>query len=128
MTTINMHGATADVLPLFTDTLPPRATRIYFGLGVNGQCKIGITKRKSGRRGGEMHFMELCSVPGDRADEALYHAKYAKERFGQTEWFRLSDRLLMDLLTMTIGQRRAQSTEVLKGLLYRRLQSRNDAA
>src|SRR5258708_5616240 len=86
-------------LPLFTiDGEAPCTTRVYFGLGACGErVKIGLTKRKSGHRGGEMWFIEMCSVPGNRSDESHYHAKYAAERIGQTEWFHLSDRLCLDL-------------------------------
>jgi hypothetical protein len=115
------------LVPLFGEVIPP-TTRLYFGYGANGQVKIGITKRKISRRGGEMWFTELCSLPGGRAEESQYHTKYAKERIGRTEWFWLSDHLLMDLLTMTIGQDRHQATEILKNILYRRLQGRNRAA
>lgn len=45
---------------LFPELEPFYTTRVYFGLGVNGQVKIGITSREVARRGGEMHFTELC--------------------------------------------------------------------
>lgn len=118
------------VLPLFTiDGQPPSGTRVYFGLGACGErIKIGLTKRKSGHRGGEMWFIELCSVPGNRAEEDQYHAQYATERIGQTEWFHLSDRLCMDLVAMCLGQKRTEAYEILKGVLYARLRQRRNAA
>jgi hypothetical protein len=106
---------------LFPELQPLYRTRIYFGLGDNGQLKIGITGRPSGRRGGEMHFTELCAVPGDRRIEDRHHAKYAAERIGRTEWFYLSDRLLTDVLVMCVQQGRAKSVEILKGLILGRL-------
>lgn len=117
-------------LPLFTiDGEAPRATRVYFGLGACGErVKIGLTKRKSGHRGGEMWFIELCSVPGDRDIEAQYHAKYAKERIGRTEWFHLTDQLCIDLIEMCLRQRKTSSYEVLKGVLYARLREHKSAA
>ena len=107
---------------LFPDLQPCYRTRVYFGLGDNGQVKIGITGRPSGRRGGEMHFTELYSVPGDRKTEDLYHDRYAAERIGRTEWFRLSDRLLIDLITECTRADRVKACETLKDLILRRLQ------
>jgi hypothetical protein len=118
-------------LPLFSmDGEAPRTTRVYFGLGACGErVKIGLTKRKYGHRGGEMWFIELCSVPdADRTTEAAYHEKYAKERIDRTEWFRLSDRLCMDLIAMCLAQQCTQSYEILKGVLYARLRQRKTAA
>jgi len=106
---------------LFPDIKPAYRSRIYFGLGDNGQVKIGLTSRQNGRRGGEMHFTELCSVPGDRRTEDFYHAKYAGERIARTEWFRLSDALLVDLTLMCVQQGRTRSVEALKGLMLGRL-------
>lgn len=106
---------------LFPDLQPTYRTRVYFGLGDNGQLKIGITGRKDGRRGGEMHFTELCAVPGDRFVEHRYHAEYASERIGRTEWFYLSDRLLLDVIVMCVQQGRARSVATLKELALARL-------
>ena len=97
------------------------SSRIYFGLGQNGQLKIGLTRRRDGRRGGEMHFAELCSVPGGRDVEDWYHAKYAAERIGRTEWFALSNRLLLDVVVMCVAQKRTASVETLKSLILGRL-------
>lgn len=108
--------------PLFPELEPRYLSRVYFGLGQNGQVKIGITSRVDGRRGGEMHFTELCAVEGDRRVEDSYHQRYALERIGRTEWFYLSDKLLIDLITMCVTQGRSASVEVLKGLTLNRLQ------
>jgi len=107
---------------LFPDCEPQYRSRIYFGLGQNGQVKIGLTSRKDGRRGGEMHFTELCCVPGDRLAEARYHAQYAACRIGRTEWFYLTDQLLTELLVMCVQQGRTRSMETLKGIILGRLQ------
>lgn len=106
---------------LFPDLVILDARRVYFALGENGQVKIGTTSRPSGRRGGEMHFTELCNVRGGRTVESHYHAKYAAERIGKTEWFQLSDRLAFDLITMCIEQGRLRSAETLKVIMLRRL-------
>lgn len=106
---------------LFPELQPYYRTRVYFGLGDNGQLKIGITGRKDGRRGGEMHFTELCAVPGDRLIEQRYHREYAAERIGRTEWFYLSDRLLLDVIVMCVSQGRTRSVEALKDLTLARL-------
>jgi hypothetical protein len=107
---------------LFPDLQPDYHTRVYFGLGVDrDRLKIGITGRQNGHRGGEMHFEELCSIPGDRFVEQRYHRHYAAERIGKTEWFRLSDRLLMDLIVMCVQQGRARQTEILTGIVLDRL-------
>lgn len=106
---------------LFPDLQPAYRTRVYFGLGDNGQLKIGITGRKNGRRGGEMHFTELCAVPGDRLVEQRYHSKYSAERYGRTEWFKLSDRLLVDVIVMCVQQGRTTSVETLKRIALGRL-------
>ena len=109
------------VEPLFAGLEPQYRTRIYFGLGDNGQIKIGITGRASGHRGGEMHFTELCAVPGNRLIEHRYHAKYADERIGRTEWFILSDRLLLDLIIMCAQEGNIRSVETLKTITAVRL-------
>jgi hypothetical protein len=110
------------VEPLFAELEPEYRTRTYFGLGdCRSRVKIGMTGRDNGRRGGEMHFTELCSVPGDRLVERRYHAKYAAERIGRTEWFYLSDRLLMDLIIMCVQQGRHKSVEILKDIMLDRL-------
>jgi len=106
---------------LFPDLVILDARRVYFALGENGQIKIGTTSRPSGRRGGEMHFTELCWVRGGRTVEGHYHAKYAAERIGKTEWFYLSDRLAFDLITMCIEQGQLRSAEILKVIMLRRL-------
>ena len=112
---------------LFPELQPQYLTRVYFGLGDNGQVKIGITKRASGRRGGEMHFEELCAVPGDKKIEDQYHELYADERIGTTEWFWLSDRLLLDLIVMCVQQGRTQSADTLSGIALDRMQQRSAA-
>ena len=106
---------------LFPELQPFYQTRIYFGLGENGQLKIGITGRKDGRRGGEMHFTELCAVPGDRLTEQWYHSKYKAERIGRTEWFNISDQLLLDLIMMCVRQVHTRSVEILRNLVQDRL-------
>lgn len=106
---------------LFPELQPTYHTRIYFGLGDNGQLKIGLTGRPSGRRGGEMHFTELCAIPGDRFIEHGYHAEYATERIGRTEWFYLSDRLLLDVITMCVQQGRSSSVGILRERILARL-------
>lgn len=108
--------------PLFEDFVILDARRVYFGLSENGLLKIGTTSRKSGRRGGELHFTELCSVRGGRSVESHYHQKYAADRIGTTEWFRLSGRLAFDLIVMCIEQDRTGSAEVLKSIMLGRLQ------
>lgn len=109
------------VEPLFAELEPQYRTRVYFGLGDNGQVKIGITSRPDGHRGGEMHFTELCSVPGDRLIERRCHVTYAAERIGKTEWFFLSDRLLLDLITMCVQAGNVRSAETLKAMALARL-------
>lgn len=104
---------------LFPDLEPQYRARVYFGLGDNGQVKIGITSRPSGRRGGEMHYTELCSVPGDRKVEQEYHQRYAKERCRKTEWFELSQRMLIDLILMCVQQGRTESVQRLKSVRAR---------
>ncbi len=106
---------------LFPDLIPLDTRRVYFGLGENGQLKIGTTGRPNGHRGGEMHFTELCSERGGRSVESYYHQKYAAERIGRTEWFHLSDRIALDLIAMCSKQGRDLSAEVVKTLLLRRL-------
>lgn len=106
---------------LFPNLVILDARRVYFGLGENGQVKIGTTSRPIGRRGGEMHFTELCSVRGGRSVESHYHAKYTSERIGKTEWFTLSDRLALDLIVMCTQQDREWASETLKVIMLRRL-------
>jgi hypothetical protein len=111
-----------NVETLFPDLEPRYLTRIYFGLAVClTRIKIGKTGRPNGRRGGEMHFTELCSVPGGDLTEQMYHDMYAAERIGKTEWFHLSDRLLMDLYAMCVKQERRESAEILKAIILTRL-------
>lgn len=105
---------------LFPDLIPLNTRRVYFGLGENGLIKIGVTSRKSGRRGGEMHFTEMCAVPGGRNVENHYHMKYAAEKIGKTEWFNPSDRLMLDLIEMCAQQRKEWACAALKTMLLRR--------
>lgn len=108
--------------PMFGNVTLLDARRTYFGLSVcNTRIKIGISKRPSGHRGGEMHFTELCSVRGGRSMEEYYHARYAAERIAKTEWFHLSDRLAFDLIVMCIEQGRTGSAETLKAIMLGRL-------
>ena len=102
-------------------------TRIYFGLGVNGHIKIGLTGRANGRRGGEMHFTELCSVPGGRDVERSYRAKYGYCRIGKTEWHHADDRLLMDLTVMCAEQGKTGAVLTLRNLIETRLRQRSAA-
>jgi hypothetical protein len=103
--------------------------RCYFGLSVcETRIKIGISKRPSGHRGGEMHFDELCCVRGGKSVEDYYHQMYAAERIGKTEWFYLSDRLAFDLIVMCIEQGRMGSAERLKRIMLARLQKAPAAA
>ena len=103
--------------------------RVYMGLSVcETRIKIGMTRRASGHRGGEMHFDELCDVRGGKSVEDYYHQKYATERIGKTEWFHLSDRLAFDLITMCIEQGRTGSAERLKRIMLKRLQRGQDVA
>lgn len=106
---------------LFPDLPPSTRSRLYWGLGASGDLKCGITKRLVARRGGEMHFEELCSVPGGRSLEEEIHQKYNAERIGRTEWFRPSDRLLTDLLVLCVQQGRVKSVETLRAIMLRRL-------
>ena len=107
---------------LFPELVILDARRVYFGLGENFLIKIGTTSRPNGRRGGEMHFAELCSVRGGRSVESYYHGKYAAEKIGKTEWFNPSDRLLLDLIVMCTEQGRAASAETVKMIVRSRLQ------
>jgi hypothetical protein len=112
---------------LFDNVVILDTRRVYFGLGIcETQIKIGTSRRPSGHRGGEMHFDELCSVRGGRSIEEYYHQKYAAERIGKSEWFRLTNRLGFDVMTMCIEQGRIASAERLKNILLKRL--RTDAA
>lgn len=109
---------------LFPELVVLDTRRVYFGLGENFQIKIGITSRPNGRRGGEMHFAELCSVRGGRSVESFYHGKYATERIGSTEWFELSDRLALDLIVMCTEQGRTGAAETIKMIIRSRLRKR----
>jgi len=96
--------------------------RVYMGLSVcETRIKIGMTRRASGHRGGEMHFDELCDVRGGKSVEDYYHQKYATERIGKTEWFHLSDRLALDLIVMCTEQGRTASAETVKMIVRTRL-------
>jgi len=112
---------------LFDNVVILDTRRVYFGLGAcETQIKIGTSRRPSGHRGGEMHFDELCAVRGGRSVEEHYHQKYAAERIGKSEWFRLTNRVGFDVMTMCIEQGRIASAERLKHILLKRLQ--RDAA
>jgi hypothetical protein len=107
---------------LFPDLESPYRTRVYKGLGdCRTRVKIGLTGRAVARRGGEMHFTELCSEPGDRLVEQRYRAKYADERIGKTEWHWLSDRLLLDLIVECVQAGNVKATETLKAIVLDRL-------
>jgi hypothetical protein len=108
---------------LFPELQPDCRTRVYQGLGdCRTRVKIGLTGRAVARRGGEMHFTELCSESGDRLLEQRYHGKYAQERIGRTEWFWLSDRLLLDLIVACVQAGNIKGTETLRAIVMERLQ------
>jgi Meiotically Up-regulated Gene 113 (MUG113) protein len=110
---------------LFPEIQPNTRSRCYWGLDLTGErAKCGITTRLVARRGGEVGFNELCSVPGGRSIEEEFHRKYAKERIGNSEWFRLSDRLAFDLLIMCTQQGRVKSVETLKAIMLARIRKR----
>ena len=107
---------------LFAELEPQCRTRVYKGLGVcRTRVKIGLTSRAIARRGGEMHFTELCSEPGDRLVEQRYRDKYATERIGKTEWHWLSDRLLLDLIVECTQAGNIKAIETLKAIAMARL-------
>lgn len=106
---------------MFPDLPMSPRSRLYWGLGASGDLKCGITKRLVARRGGEMHFKELVSVPGGRSLEEEVHQRYNAERIGRTEWFRPSNRLLTDLLVLCVQQGRVQSVHILQAIMLQRL-------
>jgi hypothetical protein len=114
-----------EVDTLFDLPVPSTNSRCYVGLDFLGErVKFGITIRQVARRGGEVGFNELCSIPGGRSIEQAFLQKYAEERIGDTEWCRLSDRLAFDLIIMCTQQGRVQSVEILKAIMLARIRKR----
>jgi hypothetical protein len=108
---------------------PEYQKRVYFGYGLNGQLKIGITGRENGRRGGEMHYTELFSIPGNLELEREYHNLFAHERIGRSEWFRITPPLLVTLTELCLKHGDDRSYQAVKAIAHEhRLIRRGDEA
>lgn len=71
---------------------PPRVDVVYY-LRFDDRVKIGTTANPRQRFAAIRHDDLLALEKGDRRREHLRHVQFDDERFGSTEWFRLSDAL-----------------------------------
>ncbi|WP_375384656.1 GIY-YIG nuclease family protein [uncultured Microbacterium sp.] len=71
---------------------PPRVDVVYY-LRFDDRVKIGTTANPRQRFAAIRHDELLAFERGDRRQEHRRHLQFAEERFGATEWFRLSDGL-----------------------------------
>jgi len=81
---------------------PPRVDVVYY-LRYADRVKIGTTANPRQRLAVIWHDDLLAFERGDRALERRRHEQFAAERYGGTEWFRASDRLLAHADTMRRG-------------------------
>ena len=65
--------------------------------------KIGTTANPRRRLAAIRHDDLLAFERGDRARERHRHAQFAAERYGSTEWFRLSAALKEHIATLAAG-------------------------
>jgi len=67
-------------------------------IGTDGHdIKVGTTTRLK-RRGGELKLILLATFSGDELVERRLHRRWAKNRLGDSEWFRADDALLAEIL------------------------------
>ena len=81
------HGEVADA-----DIAPPRVDIVYY-LRFGDRVKIGTTSNPRQRFGAIWHDEILAFERGDRMLEHRRHVEFAADRYGGTEWFRLSEGL-----------------------------------
>jgi len=78
--------------PVDAELPPPRVDVVYY-LRYEDRVKIGTTSQPRRRLQTLWHDQLLAFERGDRAVERRRHEQFAAERFGRTEWFRLSAEL-----------------------------------
>jgi hypothetical protein len=81
---------------------PPRVDVVYY-LRYADRVKIGTTANPRQRLAVIWHDDLLAFERGDRALERRRHEQFAAERYGGTEWFRASDRLLAHVDAVRAG-------------------------
>ena len=81
---------------------PPRVDVVYY-LRYGDRVKIGTTANPRQRFAAIWHDDLLALEQGDRRLEHRRHAQFAAERFGTTEWFRLSEGLLDHIASVAGG-------------------------
>lgn len=91
------HGEIVD-----TELPPPRVDVVYY-LGFADRVKIGTTSNPRRRFTAIWHDDVLAMERGDRTLERRRHQQFGEERFGATEWFRLSERLIAHIDTVRGG-------------------------
>ena len=92
------HGEVPDAeLP------PPRVDVVYY-LRFDDRVKIGTSSNPRQRFAAIWHDEILAFERGDRMLEHRRHVQFDAERFGGTEWFRLSDALRAHIEVVAAGQ------------------------
>lgn len=81
---------------------PPRVDVVYY-LRFEDRVKIGTTANPRQRFAAIRHDDLLALERGDRSQEHRRHLQFDEERFGTTEWFRLSDALLAHIEGVRAG-------------------------
>jgi hypothetical protein len=91
------HGEIPD-----DELAPPRVDVVYY-IRYEDRVKIGTTANPRQRLAAIWHDELLAFERGDRARERSRHTQFAVERYGTTEWFRASDRLLGHVAALSAG-------------------------
>jgi len=84
------------------ELVPPRVDVVYH-LRFEDRVKIGTTAQPRRRLQTLWHDQLLAFERGDRLVERRRHTQFAADRFGRTEWFRLSDALASHIEGLRAG-------------------------
>ncbi len=100
--------------PSLLNVPAPRGEVVYY---VTDGCYIKIGRTKSlRRRGGELRTQMIYSLPGGPVEEREHHRMWAANRIGSSEWFRVSEDLLLWLFARTYGQHHMREVGVIRHL------------
>ena len=91
------HGEIVD------DELPPPRVDVVYYLRYADRVKIGTTANPRQRFAAIWHHDLLALERGDRHVEHRRHVQFAADRFGRTEWFRLSEGISAHIAILAAG-------------------------
>jgi hypothetical protein len=88
--------------PVDGELSPPRVDIVYY-VRYEDRVKIGTTAHPRHRLRVLWHDQVLAFERGDRLVERRRHEQFAQDRFGRTEWFRLSEDLAAHVEALRAG-------------------------